>query len=129
MNNVSQIFAAIGVILAVLVAVGAGLTLVRGSYNKARIQALREDNEDLRARVGDVEEKLEQSEAREAVLSAKVEHVESENQLLTALVTQKANVDEVLSLLNTHHEAAMQWMAKLTAAIVDLGEQQEKREA
>lgn len=120
MNNVTDFLATTAVILAALVALGGGLALVRGAYSKARVEALREDVDDAEKRLKVCEQKLSASEAREATLEAKVQHVESENELLTALVTQKANVDEVLSLLNDHHEAAMEWMRKLTAAIVDL---------
>lgn len=122
MDNVQEILTVVGLVVTTIILVGGALALVRGSYNKARIQALREDNDDLRNRVKDCEDKIVVGEGREAVLEQKVEHLESENGLLTALVTQRANVDEVLQMLSDHHQAAMAGQQALTDAIRDLTE-------
>lgn len=117
MDSLKEFFGALGIVVGAVVLLGASLGMIRGSYNKARIQALREDNEDLRNRVRDVEDKCTASEAREALLEQKVEHMENENVLLTALVTQRANVDEVLGELRDHHTAAMDKFDELIAAV------------
>lgn len=117
MDNLQEFLTLVGLVIGTVILIGGALVLVKGSYSKARIQALREDNEDLRNRVSDCEAKVDASEAREAVLEQKVEHLESENGLLTALVTQRANVDEVLTMLSEHHTAAMAGQQALTDAI------------
>lgn len=122
MDNLQEILTLVGLVIGTIVLVGGSLVLVRGSYSKARIQALREDNQDLRDRVSDCEAKCDASEAREAVLATEVHHLKSENELLTSLVTQRANVDEVVELLSRHHTAAMAGQQKLTEAINRLTE-------
>ena len=74
MDGISQFLGAVGIVIGAIVLIGGSLALVRGSYNKARIQALREDNEDLRNRVKDCEDKINVGEAREAALEQKVHH-------------------------------------------------------
>jgi polyhydroxyalkanoate synthesis regulator protein len=127
MDGIPQFLVAVAAVIGAIVLIGGALALVRGSYNKARIQALREDNEDLRNRVQDCEDKLTAADARETALEMKVQHVESENDLLTQLVTQRADVDKVLKLLDDHHKAAMSGQAKLTKAIEALAEKTEKK--
>ena len=104
--------------IALLVGLGGALALVRGSYNKARIEALRGDNSDLRERNKDVElenERLkreieterEHHKLRIKQLEESNEHLEDEKKILMELVTQRAEVDEVLQTLNNHHDQAM----------------------
>lgn len=104
--------------IALLVGLGGALALVRGSYNKARIEALRGDNSDLRERNKDVElenERLkreieterEHHKLRVKQLEESNEHLEDEKKILMELVTQRAEVDEVLQTLNNHHDQAM----------------------
>lgn len=118
--------------LGLVLLVGSVLAIVRGSYNKARIQALREDNEDLRNRVGDVEHSLEQEKAarerdaiaakgREEAMGLKVKHLESENDLLKQLVTQRANVDQVMERVNEHHRAAENAWGDIRVGMTALG--------
>jgi predicted nuclease with TOPRIM domain len=109
----------IGVVLGVLALLGGSLALVRGSYTKARIQGLREDNEDLRSRLDDCDKEETRLKAREEALKAKVASVQSENEALKAMVTQRANVDEVLVRLNAHHEDAMQGQRQLMETQMD----------
>lgn len=120
MKNASDLLATMGVMLTVLVAVGGALTLVRGSYSKARIQALREDVGDFTVRLKACEEQLVASQAKEVSLKQQVDHLASENGLLTALVTQRGDVAKVLELLSAHHEAAMAGQRRLTQAIEKL---------
>lgn len=105
--NLPEWLGVIGAVLSIALALGAALALVKGSYNKARIAALREDNDDLRARVGDMDNELERRKLREETLNARVDKVDSENQLLRDLVTQRAEVDKVHNAVQEHHEAAL----------------------
>lgn len=127
MDSVQNFLAAVGVIIGVLALIGGSLVLVKGSYNKARIVALRDDAQDLRNRLGDCEAKAESQERaitegklREDGLAGEIRGLVRENEHLTALVTQRADVDKVLSLLADHHNAAMTGQQALTATITAL---------
>lgn len=103
----------IGIFVSVTLGVGSALALVRGSYNKARMEAIRQDNNDLRSRTDDQDKELARCKAREDVHEAKIVHLQSENTMLTAMITQRANVDiviasqaEVLAELKAHNAAA-----------------------
>lgn len=124
MNGVTSVLLTISAVVGAIVLIGGSLALVRGSYNKARIQALREDNDDLRARQKDTEDRLDAAEAREVTLGLELEHVRSENRMLTTMVTQRADVQTVLSLLNEHHEQAMGVWRKLLTFLEAQGVQE-----
>lgn len=108
----------VGAILTVLVLAGLAAALVRGSYNKASIEALRSDNADLRERLDDRDEKLAEKDTafdheiemrnlRETQLEERCEHLEAENKTLMELVTQRAEVAAVAERLEEHHYEAM----------------------
>lgn len=105
--NLPEWLGVIGAVLSIALALGAALALVKGSYNKARIAALREDNDDLRARVGDLDSELERQKLRDQTREAKIAKVDSENQLLRDMVTQRAEVDRVNQAVAEHHKKAM----------------------
>lgn len=113
--NPSQALAWVGLFITVMLAIGAGLALIRGSFNKARIEALRGDNSDLRDRVADLEHENERHELKEGALETRCEHLESENKLLMEMVTQRAEVAEVKGMLDRHHKEAMKKFDELIA--------------
>lgn len=106
--DITDVLTVIGGFIAVLLAIGAGLALVRGSYNKARIEALRGDNSDLRDRVKDLEQTVERHETKEQALEARCEHLEQENITLLEGITQRADVEALKSKLDSHHTQAME---------------------
>lgn len=124
MHGVSDFIVALGAVIAVLIAIGAGLTLVNGSYNKARMDALREDNDDLRKRLDDTERDLLRERTKGEARDIRIKHLESENLLLTQLVTQKADVEgvktdvhRVLEEIRTHHASMTKAYERLYDAI------------
>lgn len=117
LGGFSQFLIAVAATVTAVVVIGGALALVRGSYNKARIAALREDVGDFQVRLKSCEEQLDESKAREAALKTKVEYLEQKENLLTALVTQRADVEAVLEKLNEHHEAAMAGQQRLIEAV------------
>ena len=116
--SIQDVLTFVGLVITVLGLIGGSFALVKGSYNKARIQALREDNDDLRKRLDDADKDSIRRDAREQTLIARIEHVESENELLKTMVTQRANVDQVLDRLNEHHEQVMIGQTKLAQALM-----------
>jgi outer membrane murein-binding lipoprotein Lpp len=121
MNGFMSVLLTIAAVVGAVVLIGGSLALVRGSYNKARIQALREDNTDLRDRIDDCEDKIEAAAHKEEALEIEVQHLRSENDLLKAMVTQRADVQTVLKKLNEHHEQAMDVWQRLLAATESQG--------
>lgn len=120
MTAVSEWVGLIGGIAGIAVLLTSAFVFTKGSYNKARIEALRDDNNDLRARVEDLEGDLERSKTKEAVLEAKVNSLVNENQLLTALVTQRAQVEELTGVLSNHHREAMMAWSEIKEALARL---------
>lgn len=111
----------IGAIIAVLVALGGGAALVRGSYNKARIEALRGDNEDLRLRSNDQGREIERLLLQQQSDHQRIEHLENENRMLMDMVTQRAEVAEVAAKLDRHHREVMEKYDDMIAAIRETG--------
>lgn len=107
MENFGSIVGIIGGVCGILVLLTGALVFAKGSFSKARIEALRDDNEDLRSRVSDLEKK-------EALQHKDIERLQGENELLKEMVTQRAQVDAVVSLLNMHHEQAVDTWIRLS---------------
>lgn len=106
MDSVAQAMGIVGGLIAILGAITGVLIFVRGSYSKARLQALREDNDDLRKRVDDQDRELEKCRAREDKHDTEIKALKSENALLREMVTSKAEVEQLMKLLTTHHRRA-----------------------
>lgn len=111
--------------LGTLTALVAGTyVLFRASLSSARINALREDNTDLRDRVDDQDKALLKCAARESALEIQVDHLKQENILLHELVTSKADVEtlkkEVTKLfakLEEHHRQVFPVMVEIRDAL------------
>jgi chromosome segregation ATPase len=115
-----QFIAGASAVIGLLILVGGAIALVRGSYNKARIQALREDNDDLRARLDDCDKKINDHEQRETIMDGKIEHLQSENYILTQMITQRANVAEVVELLQEHHLQTTENWKKILGMLAEM---------
>lgn len=118
LGGVGGALSIVGAILTVLILAGVAAALVRGSYNKASIEALRTDNNDLRERLDDRDEKLKEKDQtfeneiklrdlRETQLEERCDHLESENKTLMEMVTQRAEVAAVAGRLEDHHTEVM----------------------
>lgn len=128
MGNLTQVVGVIGAIISVCLAIGAGIALVRGSYNRARMDALRQDNADLRVRQDDTHKELVDCQNKLALAEGRITHLEQEKELLTALVTQRAEFEKVLDALNNHHERAEETWAALAAAMMQVAARLDKME-
>lgn len=113
-------------ILGLLVLIGAALVLIKGSFNKAQIEALRNDNIDLRARTGDCEHQIKIHEATEEKLELRISALEREKALLLDSLTQRADITELtqvsqqtLAELERHNVASEQAWAGIAASISD----------
>jgi hypothetical protein len=96
MANLQQVLAIAAALVVLIAARAAVLVFVRGAYGNARIQALREDNQDLRDRVTDTESERDIYKLRSEALS-------SENTILKDLSLQRANVDALKAALLAHN--------------------------
>lgn len=111
--------AVLGIIVALIVisgAVFAVVVFVRGSYGAARINALREDNVDLRARVDDGDKELLKCKGREDILEARVLALERENAILTEMVTKAADVESVRRRQDDYHQEIMAMLERVLVA-------------
>lgn len=122
MDNVTGALGVIAAVLGILMTAGLAMALVRGSYSKARIEALRGDNQDLRDRVKDLEASDERHLVKEKHLEQRCEHLENENKMLMEMVTQRAEVAAVAEQLTNHHEEAMRVWQEMAAAIERMGQ-------
>lgn len=117
MDTFTQGVSIAGGILAIIILLIGALVFIKGSYNKARIQALREDNEDLRARIMDQERELVILKATKETHTTQIQHLEAENQLLANMITQRANVEALSDLLEMHHKESLQAWKNIQKAI------------
>ena len=127
MGHIWQIVITIGIVIGALAGIGAAIALVVGNFNKARSDAIRQDNEDLQNRVNRLEhenEKLtinqdrmqERWAAEQARMQAELDAARKDNERLEELVTQRADVasvmttvGEVLTLVSDHNQKAERW--------------------
>lgn len=107
----------VSIVIAIIGAVGGITAYVRGSYSKARIEALRGDNDDLRNRIDDLEDSAKRAVDREGKLEDRCLHLEEENKTLTALVTQRAEVAAVGIKLEEHHTDVVEKFNLLLEAV------------
>lgn len=114
----------IATLLALLILIGGAALLIRGSFNKAKVQELREDNDDLRKRLADAENKIRDHAARESALEVKVDHQQSEIEMLTEMVTQRAEVSvlaqsiiDLYAELKKHHGEAIGHWSSMEVAL------------
>jgi peptidoglycan hydrolase CwlO-like protein len=119
METLAQWLGMIGGAFGIIVLIIGAVVFINGSYNKARIQALREDNDDLRNRVDDLDDEAERAKIREDKLEAQVKHLSTENQLLADMITQRANVEALADLLEHHHREAMKSWKEIKDAVTE----------
>lgn len=124
-----EILAGIGGLISLIVLIGGTAALLRSSYNKARMEALREDNEDLRARVSDLEATENRLMSVQAAAGARIKHLEEENAILMEGLTQRAEVSSVKTMLERHHTEAMTAWTLLGNLMERILESQDRGEA
>lgn len=120
MNNVQSVLAVAAGLVALIVVFAGALVFVRGAYGNARIQALREDNDDLRARVLD-------TEGERDVYKLRAESLASENTILKDLTLQRANVEQLKHALLAHNAEEMDTLKEYTDLIINAMESHDKR--
>lgn len=117
MGTLTAVLGAIAAIIVITGAVVAVVVFVRGSYGAARINALREDNTDLRARVDDSDKALLKCKAREETLEARIEALERENEFLNGMVTKAADVDALRRRQDEYYQEVMAMLERILIAL------------
>lgn len=113
-----------GAVITILGSLGVAYALIRGSYNQARIRALREDNEDLRARIDDLEDAEKRHDLKEQEWEKERAHLMAENATLMLAATQRAEVEALRLQLAEYHTQAMGALgeiAELLQTMLDRG--------
>lgn len=102
----------VATLVGLMVILGAGWVTFKGSFNKATIIGLREDNTDLRNRVTDLELESTRLKTKTEVQEGKIISLQNENTTLKDMITQRAQVDELKTMLAEHHtESLAAWSA------------------
>ncbi len=104
MDSVSTALAVVAGSIIVLGAIIGVVIFIRGSYGKARLEALREDNDDFRKRVADLDRDLEVLTEKYEVKKTENESLKGENGLLRELSLQRADVTGVKEMLEAHDQ-------------------------
>ena len=119
--SVVELVTVIGTICGVLVLLGSALVIVRGSYSKARMEALAQDINIYKGREELHEREMADCRERIQLLEVKVEHLSEENQVLRETATQKAAVSALASESAARHNDLMRMFEQLLIAIEKLG--------
>jgi hypothetical protein len=98
--DIKGVPAIIFAIIGVLTALAAAAAIIRATYAKTQIEALRGDRDDLVARVGI----LEQENTR---LKADLDTEAEKRKALETVVTARREIGELRALLERHHETAL----------------------
>lgn len=110
MGTVSEWIGLIGGIAGIIILLTGAFVFVKGSYSKAKIEALRQDNSDLRDRVNDLEHEVAARRAKEEELEHKLIEATEKIDLLSEMVMQRANVEAIHDIVENHHiEAKTAW--------------------
>lgn len=113
MNALGDWLGIIGGTAGFIVLIASLIVAAKGSYNKARIQGLREDLDDSRNREEDREREVKDLQAKQEVCTAQIEGVMRENEVLKDLVTQRVEITVLRTQLESHHHEAMSAWTKL----------------
>lgn len=117
MDRIVAIVAIISGCIVIVGAVVGAAVYVSGSFNKARMAALREDNEDLRKRCADMDVELDHCKAREELLAHRIETLENERDVLAELATSRADIEAITASLDEHHRQATEYWGKMLTAM------------
>lgn len=110
-----------GIVITILLALGAALVIFRGAYAKARIDALVRDVEIYQNRESLHDREMTDCRERITVLETKVGHLTEENAVLVETATQKAEVGRLTTLMREQHEDMMAMFEQMLIAIGKLG--------
>jgi hypothetical protein len=106
--DLSSAVGLVGGMAGLAVLCGGILVFFKGAYNKARIEALRQDVQDYANRDAARQEEHRDDQARIAKLESNVQHLTTENGMLRDLVTQRVEIQQLGGLLTEHHQEAME---------------------
>jgi FtsZ-binding cell division protein ZapB len=108
--NAVEVLGLIGLIISIPIAVGAGLALVRSSYNKARLEESDRDNERFRTRNGDLIKERDQ-------LRVENDYLKEKNAILQEMVTQRAELEAHRTMVAKNHKIIMGQLERLLGAV------------
>lgn len=96
--DIQGILGVVGAIVSITVLAGGIVVFFKGSYNKARIEALRQDLTDEKSRNESMRRRVEEDHAKMQVMEGDIVHLKDENQMLREMVTQRAEVERLTGL-------------------------------
>lgn len=120
LDSVLNVVYLVGALITVLGALGAAYALVRGSYNRARIERLREDNEDLRNRIDTLEAAEQRHDEAQKAWEKERAHLVSENQTLLLAATQRAEVEVLRTQMEEYQVESMAAWGRIEELLSEL---------
>jgi len=91
--------------------IGGGIFLVKGSFNKASMEALRQDNEDLRKRDIDKESRIQELETQIQTHMTEIDSLRRENDVLRSIIVSTKQLEHLDKAIGT-----------LTASVIALNQ-------
>lgn len=129
MDNWVAAVALLGTILGIMAAAGGSVVWFRASYNRARLEALREDLDDSMRREELHDRQMDDARSRITALEEQVRSLQKENGYLRELSTSRAAVEAVaeqlalaINVISGHHNDAMGRFNKIDVALVGISE-------
>jgi chromosome segregation ATPase len=123
----NKIAGAIGIITIVVGFVVLLVVYAKGSYGKARMEALREDNGDLRARRADDAVELSVKDAKIEALSSQLVSEKDKNEVMKELVLQAPNVAKLTEELRQHNDAGIVALKEHADKVVNALQEHDRR--
>lgn len=113
--DIQGVLGVVGAIVSITVLAGGIVVFFKGSYNKARIEALRQDLADEKSRNETMRRQVEEDHAAMLVMEGDIGHLKDENVMLREMVTQRAEVERLTGLFMDAIQEVMQELKAIRA--------------
>ena len=120
--DIGETVGVIGGIAGLIVLFTGALVYVKGSWSKARLDAMAKDIETYKSREELHEKEMTDCKHRIETLEEKVETLTEENSVLREAVTQRAAVEELRQVQASQHHELMAMFEQLLIAVNRIGE-------
>lgn len=122
--SLGDLVGVVGGVLSIIMLSGGVVVFFKASYNRARIDALRQDIDDYRNRQEQCDRQHSDDEKRIEKCEDEIKHLTDENHTLRELVLQRVEIHGLGDLLTMHHQEAMVYWKHMTEAMEQLNDQQ-----
>jgi len=117
--DLQGVFGIVGGVISIVVLLGGLLVFFKGSYNKARIEALRQDLFDEKGRNDSLRKQVDEDHKKITLMEGDIDHLKAENSMLKEMVTQRAEVERLTGLFMDSISELMGELKKIRASNVE----------